>query len=212
MRELTLAGNVCFVLRKIQELTDIAPSGSNILYPIENWNPHSIKTADEKKCIETLDAMYHVIKIKGSPMQEGKNLMFSLIKTRLFDNFYSTNCEVEYPQKAHTAVISGKVRIRINEIKGIYREDDPHLRYEVRGQRKRYILNLLHGDSIDYGLKKSRYSTISNAVIDINRICKSRLKVDFDLIDHSNSSSYFLDETYGSYIKDEISTVTVTDQ
>ncbi len=210
MRELTLTGDVCNVLKKIQELTDGTPTGKDILYRIENWDPRSIKATDEKRNLETLDAMYHVIKIKGNPFREAKALVFAVTKTKSFEEYFNLNCKVDLidvvPNK------SSRLKIHVSELKGLYREDNPQLRYEIRGKRKQFILNLLHGYPIDYGMVTSRASNTSNAVADINRLTRLLLKVDFDVIDHSDSSSYFLNEAHCSYIEDALPTVTVSHQ
>lgn len=211
MRELTLTGDVCFVLRKIQELTELAPSGSNILYPIENWDPHSIKATDEKKNLETLDAINHVIKLKGTPVREGRNLIFSLIKTKFFGEYYNLNCKIDSTDKFRVTNQSEKIKIHINEMKGLYRDDNLQLRYEVRRQRKQFILNLLHGHSINYNFPNVYASNISKAVTKINQLCRVKLRIDFDFIDHSDSSSYFLNETDCLLIEDEISPIGISD-
>lgn len=210
MRELTLTGDVCNVLKKIHELAELIPTGADILYPIENWDPRSIKATDEKRNLETLDAMYHVIKLKGY-VPKDKALIFSLTQTKLFEDYYYLNCNSNQTQKPLIKNPSPKVKIHINELKGLYRDDDHQLRYEVRGNRKKFVLNLHHGYPINHELPTILDSNISIGVAEVNRISRLNLHLDFDLIDHSKSSSYFIHQNC-LLIEDDISPIVISDR
>jgi hypothetical protein len=94
-----------------------------------------------------------------------------------------------------------KVAICIDSKKGIYLEEKPMVRYGIRGKRFKIIKLLAGRGSLSlsdlYSITGRPNSLISKEIKAINRAFKKKLKLksdSSDIIDHSNTSGFFLNE------------------
>jgi hypothetical protein len=107
-------------------------------------------------------------------------------------------------------VLWKKIPICISEKKGIYRPDRPALRYEIRGNRLQLVLRIVEGNQpeIEEAVERANVLREVNA---INNFFKEKLGVAADLVDHSNTSGYFLNEDAYEIMIERFSTELTTD-
>jgi hypothetical protein len=91
---------------------------------------------------------------------------------------------------------ASKVIICIDTTKGIYLHTNPLVRYEIRGKRFEIVKLLLECEHLtlsDLHSKTDRPNyLISKEIKGINRAFKNLLKLKLDIIDHSDTSGFFL--------------------
>lgn len=104
-----------------------------------------------------------------------------------------------------------KVIIRISRKKGVYREEVPSIRYEIRGARLDLLFILHEGHQPD-APDTSQRAHLSRDVEDINRIFSKKLRLSAPLIEHSDTSGYFLNTDAYGFIFEDFSTELVTDR